>query len=342
MNHDHFINHCLTLASKGRGKVGINPMVGSVLVREDQIIAEAFHEGFGLLHAERALLEHLSDRNRSGRSPVVSLVEPLSSADVLYVNLEPCCHQGKTPPCTDIILEKGIKIVVFGMYDPNPEVSGKGIELLRNNGVLVTGPINPELCERFNKGFVSLQTNGRPYITLKRAQTSSGAIAKPDGSPLKITSDEQDVWSHTHLRSRHDAILVGVGTIVSDDPQLTVRYGDTSYQPYRIILDPELRIPLEAKVLNDEYAKKTIIITQPKTTAPQQHLSSGSVEKGIRIIEIPMKGDIFDLDELFNVLTTPTDDFHGISSILIEGGRKTWEAFESVKDEEVVLTNSSH
>ena len=314
MVHEKHIRRCLELAQTARGKTGINPMVGAVLVRDGKIIAEAFHEGFGLPHAERALLERFK-----------GVIMP---EDVLYVNLEPCCHFGKTPPCTDIILKKGIKRLVFGMLDPNPRVSGKGINKIRNNGILVIGPIMPELCGRFNRGFVSLQTSGRPYITLKRAQTKAGKFKNKDGSPLKITSREQDEWAHSHLRARHDAILTGAGTIISDDPLLTVRYGDKDFQPFRIVLDPDLRIPPSARVLNDEYANKTIIFTKPSIP------SQPSV-----IIHIRTDGNHFDWDELWSALITPRGDFHGIMSILVEGGEKTWRIFKEagVVDEEVVL-----
>jgi|TARA_B100001964_G_scaffold240219_1_gene309502 diaminohydroxyphosphoribosylaminopyrimidine deaminase/5-amino-6-(5-phosphoribosylamino)uracil reductase len=289
VNHTHFINYCLSLASQGRGKVKTNPMVGSVLVRGDKIVAEAFHLSLGQAHAERALLERF--------------VGTIESDDVLYVNLEPCCHRGKTPPCTDIIIEKGIKRLVFGMLDPNTQVNGKGIAILREAGVEVVGPVLPEVCERFNRGFVSVQKSGRPWITLKKAQTRSGQISNKDGSPLKITDQIQDEWSHTRLRARHDAILVGVQTIISDDPKLSVRYGDTSFQPIRIVLDPNGRMPKDSKLLGSN----------------------------TRIIDYS-----FELKDLLQSLAK-----EGIMSILVEGGARTWRGFKEagVVDEEVILVN---
>jgi len=219
----------------------------------------------------------------------------------LYVNLEPCCHHGKTPPCTDITIGKGIKKVVFGMYDPNPQVSGKGIEALKSAGVEVIGPVLPELCERFNRGYVSVQTKCRPWITLKRAQTRSGQIANKDRSPLKITDQSQDEWSHTRLRARHDAILVGVQTVINDDPELTVRFGDTNFQPIRVVLDPNGRIPADAKIRG----KNTMIIDYK-----------------------------FMLDDLCEILVKK-----GITSVLVEGGERTWGSFRDsgMVDEEVIL-----
>jgi len=326
MSHEDFMHRCLELASKGRGKVGTNPLVGSVLVRNNEVIAEAFHEGFGMLHAERSLLENFEGS-----------IEP---DDVLYVNLEPCCHKGKTSPCTDIIIEKGVKHVVYGMKDPNPEVAGKGIEALRNGGVEVIGPVIPELCKRLNRGFVSLQTNGRPYVTLKRAQTRSGAISEPDGSPLKITSKEQDEWAHSNLRAKHDAILVGVGTILKDDPQLTVRFGSTDFQPLRIVLDPNLQIPLDAKIVSGEIARGTmLLISEKKDKKEKKEKRDVLVKKGVQIVEVSMKDSMFDFKELWVVLTTPQGDFKGITSILVEGGLKTWENFKEsgMVDEEIIL-----
>ena len=142
VNHSHFINHCIELANRGRGRVGTNPMVGAVLVRDGQIISEAWHEEFGAEHAERLLIKIFD--------------QDIQPDDALYVNLEPCSHSGKTPPCTDAIIEAGIKHVVFGMLDPNPAVNGRGVEILRNTGVDVIGPIDSVMCRRFNRGFVSL------------------------------------------------------------------------------------------------------------------------------------------------------------------------------------------
>ena len=143
MRHTRYIHRCLTLAERGRGKVGLNPLVGAVLVRNGRIIAEAFHAGFGKVHAERQLLENLDQK--------------ISTEDILYVNLEPCCHQGKTPACIDIIRERGVKNVVFGMIDPDPLVQGKGIECLRNAGIEVIGPVERARSEWLNRGFVSLR-----------------------------------------------------------------------------------------------------------------------------------------------------------------------------------------
>jgi diaminohydroxyphosphoribosylaminopyrimidine deaminase/5-amino-6-(5-phosphoribosylamino)uracil reductase len=334
-NHHFFLRRCLELAEKGRGKTGINPMVGAVLVRDGVIIAEGFHAEFGKAHAERDLLEKY-DPTTFARDELRGAGQKIRSTDTLYVNLEPCCHANKkTPPCAQLLIERGIKNVVYGMKDPNPAVAGKGIELLNKNGVQTLGRVLEQECKRLNRGFVSLMTKQRPWITLKSARTSDGRIANQDRSPLKITSDQQDDWSHTFLRARHDAILVGVGTILSDDPKLTVRYphppAEEGFQPWRIIVDPHLKLPLDAKVVR----RGTIVVTRgdeiPKLKALQ--------DAGVRILQVPLQGDHFEWDILFQKLITPKDDFFGITSILVEGGNSTWKIFRNAGfiDEEVTL-----
>lgn len=326
VNYDSFIFRCLELADRGRGSVGINPLVGSLLVRKGEVVAEGWHRHFGGDHAERELIKKFD--------------QGLEQEDVLYVNLEPCCHHSKTPPCTDLIIKSGIKQVVYGMQDPNPEVAGQGIAALRAAGITVTGPVLPELCRRHNRGFVSLHEKGRPYITLKRAQTKDGRVANDDGSPLTITSEEQNQWSHQHLRAKHDAILVGVQTVISDDPQLTVRLmnkkvDQTFPQPLVIIFDPHLRIPAEAKVVKEG----TVIITDREAA---QKREEELFKTGARILRIPTQNGYFDWNSLWSMLTTPEEDFYGISSILVEGGQKTGDAFRNAGqyDEEVTLVNS--
>lgn len=362
------MHRCLTLAQKGRGNTGINPMVGAVLVRDEKIIAEGYHEGFGKAHAERMLLQNF-DPTSSASGGLRGASQEIRSTDTLYVNLEPCCHtKKKTPPCTEFIVEKGIKNVVYGMKDPNPEVSGQGLAYLNKKSIQTFGPILEQECKRLNRGFISLMTKKRPWITLKSAVTHDRRFANPDGSPLKITTPEQDQWSHEFLRARHDAILVGVGTVIADDPQLTVRYsfpspsrrGERSElrpgggargggimetgegtglpagqagerEPWRVILDPTLRIPLTARVIR----KGTIVIASSPNLQKKKELEA----QGVRVLDISMQETIFDWDKFWKILMTPIDDFYGISSILVEGGQKTWDVFRQagIVDEEVSL-----
>ena len=321
------MRRCLELASLGRGHVGNAPLVGSVLVRDEAIIAEGYYEGFGKLHAERSLLQKFDQK--------------ISSEDVLYVNLEPCCHHGKTPPCTDILLERGVKNVVCGMVDPDTRVAGKGIEILRAHGVNVICPFLHSQCAYLNRGFISVRTRLRPWITLKRAQTRDGRIANPDGSKMKITDETQDALAHKHLRAKHDAILVGVNTILTDNPQLDTRFIQNNSLVYRIILDPHFKIPESANVVSPSLASRTIIVTA-NILEELQAKKAALTQRGVRILELPFDGQIFDWQALFNALMTPNDEYHGITSILVEGGPKTWELFSrsGYRDEEVVLVGN--
>jgi diaminohydroxyphosphoribosylaminopyrimidine deaminase/5-amino-6-(5-phosphoribosylamino)uracil reductase len=283
------------------------------------VIAEGWHAAFGADHAERDLIKKFD--------------QDIRQTDVLYVNLEPCCYHGKTPPCTDIIIERGIKHVVFGMLDPNPLVAGQGIQTLRSAGVEVIGPIERARCEWLNRGFISLMKQRRPWVTLKRAQTKDGRIAREDGSPLKITSREQDRWSHAWLRGKHDAILVGVQTIIQDDPQLNARLKNKKiehFNPLRIVLDPKCRVPLNAKIIDEG----TCIVTAQDSEVPSELR-----ERGVQVLRIPFDGKQFDFCALWEALTTPKGDFFGITSVLVEGGRRTWERFRQADciDEDVIL-----
>ncbi len=323
--HDlDFLYSCLAIAERGRGTTGINPLVGAVLVRDGKIIAEGWHEEYGGPHAEPMLLTKFTSK--------------IWPTDRLFVNIEPCCHQGKTPPCTDILIKKGVKKVVFGMFDPNPLVRGKGVAALRKAGVEVIGPIASELCRRRNRGFVSIMEQGRPWITLKKAQTIMGKIANDDGSRLCMTSPVQNEWSHTYLRSRLDAILVGVQTIVTDNPQLNTRFVQEKNRevknPLRIVLDTKLSIPLSATVVSDSTPEKTLIVTTVRSGKTFDELT----ERGVKVLVLPEVS----IPKLCQALITPQGDFNGISSILVEGGPKTWDAFKEAGavDEEMVLVGS--
>ncbi len=316
------MHRCLALAERGRGKVGTNPLVGAVLVRRGEVIAEGWHAGFGLPHAERVLLDGYHGD-----------VDP---EDVLYVNLEPCCHRGKTPPCTEILQERGVKRVVYGMIDPNAQMAGKGIEALRRAQVECIGPFERARCEWMNRGFVSLHTKSRLWVTLKRAQLRDGEIAAPGGASLKITSASQDRWAHEWLRGRHDAILVGVQTVITDDPLLTVRSDRALPSPLRIVLDPHCRIPPGARIISGALAAGTVVIVGPEAESAKCRQLRG---RGVQVLEVPLLDRRFDYSALWRVLMTPTDGFHGIASVLVEGGAKTWQSFreEGAIDEEVIL-----
>lgn len=346
--HERWMRRCLDLAEQGRGAVGNGALVGAVLVRDGEVLAEGFHSGYGKPHAERDLLQKFDQIN--------------STKDTLYVNLEPCCHQGKTPPCTDAILAAGIKRVVFGMVDPDPRVAGRGVAALRAGGINVVGPVCASLCERFNRGFASVRRSGRPFITLKQAIAADGSIANEDGSPKRITSDAQNAWSHAWLRARHDAIVVGVGTIATDNPKLNNRSDQVfsyekkifidqknrtykkseQFQPLRIILDPRLRCPLTATVLTDDRPDCTMLVVDA-LQVPEYHPSLAPLrDRGIEIVRLEAAEGSLLTSALWEALLTLNGGAKGCTSVLVEGGRATWRRVAAAHcvDEYVLLSGS--
>jgi len=232
------MRRALQIARLGYGKTASNPLVGAVVVKNGKIISEGYHKVFGGAHAE------------------VNALFPLSEHDCrdaeLYVSLEPCNHFGKTPPCTDIILQKKIKHVVVAMRDPNPLVSGKGIEKLREHGVIVTEGLLEKEAINLNAGFVKWVSSGMPYVILKWAQTADGYMGSgsiPDTSSGKISSRETRILVH-RWRSESQAILTGRSTIQADNPQLNARFwqGDS---PVRMVIDPEMKITDEYIIMSD-------------------------------------------------------------------------------------------
>ncbi len=330
MHHEDAIRRCLELAERGRFFVGNGAMVGAVLVRGGTIIAEGYHEAFGKPHAERQLLEKFEQK--------------IDSNDILYVNLEPCvAHKSKkNPPCCDIIIKKGVKRVVYGMRDPDPRVAGKGIKALKKAGIEVIGPVLPEVCARFNRGFVTVRTKGRPWIVMQQARTPGGEFAAPDGGFLKITTKEQDTWTHGQLRAKNDAVLIGIGTALMDNPTLTIRHVKAAYQPWRIVIDSRLRLPIQAKLVSDEYASKTILVVKPKLNDVQRSVIPILKARGVRILEVKHTVDGIHLPSLWKVLLEPDGDYHGITSILFEGGQRMWKVFMGAGcvDEQAIMVGT--
>ena len=230
-----FMTRALKLAVRGRGCVSPNPLVGCVIVKDNKIIAEGWHKKFGEAHAEINALNYAHDNNID------------VTGATMYVSLEPCSHQGKTPPCAFKIVQEGIKKVVIAMQDINPLVNGNGIKILRDAGIeIVTG-----VCERearyLNRGFISAFVRKRPYVTLKAAMSLDGKLALKNGDSKWITGLEARTEAHK-IRSENDGVLVGVNTILYDDPALTVRLVD-GVSPKRIVLDARLNIPSNSRVL---------------------------------------------------------------------------------------------
>ncbi len=278
----------MELASRGRGSVSPNPMVGSVIVMEDKIIGEGWHREFGKEHAEVNAVNSIHDKR-------------LIEGSTLYVNLEPCCFHGKTPPCTELIISNRIREVVVGCKDQNPKVSGKGIEALEKAGIKVTSGVLESECLDLNQVFFSKFKEGTPYIILKWAQTLDGFIAKEGGIPVKITNPVSDTLVHK-MRAEVDGILVGANTIRNDDPLLTTREW-VGRSATRIILTCSGDLPSRSKALQD---KRTILISENRKVngRPGYDLSEG----GLNGAMIWLNGQ-------------------GIERILIEGGTKTLESF---------------
>lgn len=294
MTDQEFMALALNLARKGAGWTSPNPMVGAVIVKDGQIIAQGYHARCGDLHAERAALAACQG-------------DPAGAT--LYVTLEPCCHHGRQPPCTDAILEAGIARVVVGSGDPNPLVAGKGLEILRSHGVQVTEGVLAEECRALNDVFFHFIQTGRPYVVLKYAMTLDGKLAAYTGASQWITGEEARRHVHTQ-RGRFRSIMVGVDTVIADDPQLTCRL-EGGRNPLRVVCDTNLRTPLAAQVVQTAREVPTYLatcVTQEGRLAPYRSL-------GVNILPVPREGGHVDLNSLMDLLGKM-----GVDSVLLEGG----------------------
>jgi diaminohydroxyphosphoribosylaminopyrimidine deaminase/5-amino-6-(5-phosphoribosylamino)uracil reductase len=293
---EQYMKRTLQLARRGMGKVSPNPMVGAVIVRAGKIIAEGWHRKFGADHAERDAIKRASGSVRGA---------------TLYVNLEPCCHQGKTPPCVDVLIEKGIKRVVMGTLDPNPLVNGKGAQILRGQGIEVTVGVLEQGARALNNVYFYHTQTGLPFVTVKYAQSLDGRIATSRGDSHWISSEPSRKYAH-RLRAQHDAIMVGIGTVLADDPQLTVKLVK-GRNPLRICLDSTLRIPLNAQILRDD--GETLIVTT-ETNAQKKIEALHKQGKEVLVVRRGQDGRVA-LKALMKQLAE-----RGISSVLVEGGQK--------------------
>lgn len=295
MLQEEFMAEALSLAKKGMGFTSPNPMVGAVIVRDGKIVGRGYHRKCGELHAERNAFADCDSRGIS-----------CAGADV-YVTLEPCCHYGRTPPCTEAIIEHGISRVFIGSSDPNPLVSGKGAEILRSNGIEVFEGILKEECDAVNEIFFHYITTGLPFVTMKYAMTADGKIACFTGDSKWITGDEARL-DVQRSRLKHSAIMVGVGTVLADDPMLTCRL-ENGRDPVRIICDTNLRTPLESNIVRTADEVPTII-------AHCRGDGSEYERRGCETVRLPEKDGHVDLKKLMEFLGR---DRH-IDSILLEGG----------------------
>lgn len=290
-----YMRMALDLARKGKGWTTPNPLVGAVIVKGGRIIGQGYHQKYGQPHAEV--------------NAIASAKEDVTGA-TLYVTLEPCSHFGKTPPCSDLLIDKNIKRVVVGTLDPNPLVAGKGIERLRNNGIEVVTGVLEEESQKLNEIFIKYIVTKEPFVVMKNAMSLDGKIATVTGESQWISGESSRKQVHS-LRHELAGIMVGIETIIKDDPQLTSRTLN-SRNPIRIVVDSQLRIPIASKVLTQQDKAKTIVATTKR--ANNEKLDTLK-QMGIEVIVIKVKCERVDLRELMKVIGAK-----GIDSILLEGG----------------------
>ncbi|MFH1050763.1 MAG: bifunctional diaminohydroxyphosphoribosylaminopyrimidine deaminase/5-amino-6-(5-phosphoribosylamino)uracil reductase RibD [bacterium] len=311
----------IELAQKGTGFVSPNPRVGAVILKNGELISEGYHKKFGGPHAEVEAIKNAKGVDLEGAT--------------IVVNLEPCSHFGKTPPCCDLIIEKKFSKVVIGMKDPNPIVAGKGIKKLRKAGIEVVSGVFEKEAKWLNRTFIKHITAGMPYVVLKVAQSIDGKIATVSGESQWITCEESRQEGHK-LRAELDAVLVGKNTVLKDNPQLTVRLKSV-YQvnkvrkvrkvykernPFRVVLDTNLSLPLIKNVFIDENNNKTIVCCSEKSADSDK--AKKLIKLGVNILAIKTgKNKKIDLQDCLNKLS---EQFQ-IASVLVEGGAEIHSSF---------------
>ena len=292
-----YMKMALKLAEQGRGWTSPNPMVGAVIVKDDKVVGKGFHKAAGGPHAEIHALDEAGTEARGA---------------TLYVSLEPCNHTGRTPPCTEAILRSGIKRVVAGMEDPNPGVAGGGLAFLKSQGLDVTVGVCEDRCRRLNEAFIKYVSTSLPFVILKCAATLDGCIATHAGDSKWITSALSRQFVH-EIRHRVDAIMVGIGTVLKDNPQLTTRREDREgSDPVRIVLDSRLSMPADARLLHLDSDSDTFIVTGRDVPAEKRK----RLEKpGIRVLALETREGRIHLPALMKELGKMD-----VTSLLIEGG----------------------
>ncbi len=306
MAEEQFMKRAIELAKQGAGWTAPNPLVGAVVVKNGRVIGEGYHRKYGELHAERNALAACTE-------------DPAGAT--LYVTLEPCCHYGKTPPCTEIIIEKKIAKVVIGSRDPNPKVAGKGARILREHGIEVVEDYMRKACDSLNPVFFHYITTKTPYVVLKFAMTLDGKIATRTGASKWITGEA--ARNHVHqLRGRYAGILAGIGTVLADDPMLNCRI-DGAHQPLRIILDSHLRIPMGSRLVRSAKEYPLLIVCNESIRDREEGASriQKLEEAGAKVWTLPEKNGHPDLNVLMQRLGEEK-----IDSVLIEGGGTVNEA----------------
>jgi len=297
------MQRCLELARKGAGMVNPNPMVGCVIVRNGKIVGEGFHKKFGGPHAEIFAMKRAGKKTKGA---------------TLYVNLEPCTHFGKTPPCTDAIIQTGISQVVIASKDPNPLVSGKGIRQLRRAGIRVEVGLLQKEAELLNEKFFKFMKTGLPFVGIKLAQTLDGRIADAAGKSKWITSKiaRKEVQ---RLRNEYDAVLVGANTVLRDNPELTIRFMK-GRNPVRVVVDGRLSLPTSRTIFNTS-AARTWVLTSAKAIKVNIRKVQRLISLGVRVLPI---SSAYSINAKLILLTLAAN---GVSSVFIEGGASTVDGF---------------
>jgi diaminohydroxyphosphoribosylaminopyrimidine deaminase/5-amino-6-(5-phosphoribosylamino)uracil reductase len=295
------LRRALELAEGGRGRVSPNPMVGAVLVRDDQVIGEGFHAALGELHAERAAINDARERDQD------------PSGSTIYVTIEPCAHTGRQPPCTDAILEAGISRVVFASEDPTDKASGRGPGILRDGGVTVELAGGPEAAAArlLNQPFRKRARTGRPLVTYKAAMSLDGRVASPTGDSRWISSVESRELVH-RWRAEADAVAVGIGTAMADDPLLTARTEEATAQPARVVFDSQARLPVGSALVNSIDEAPLFVICAPEAPSARRDTLEGA---GAEVIVAPGRTPGARLEAALDELGR-----RQIQDLLVEGG----------------------
>ena len=295
---ERYMRAALRLARRAAGRTSPNPMVGAVVVRGGRIVGRGYHARAGDDHAEVVALRQAGDAARGA---------------TLYVNLEPCSHLGRTPPCARAVIEAGVGRVVAGMVDPNPAVAGRGVSALRDAGVRIEVPVREEECRRLNEAFVKHVTRGLPFVTLKLAASLDGRIAAASGDSRWVTGPA--ARKHVHrLRNEVDAVLVGSGTVLADDPQLTCRLPG-GRDPWRVVLDRRLRTPLTAKLVRHPRPEKTVLIAGNDVPAVRRKRLE---DLGVQVWSFPVSRGRISFRRVLRKLARA-----GVMSVMVEGGAVT-------------------
>ncbi|PMP77455.1 MAG: bifunctional diaminohydroxyphosphoribosylaminopyrimidine deaminase/5-amino-6-(5-phosphoribosylamino)uracil reductase RibD, partial [Sulfurihydrogenibium sp.] len=302
---EKYMQIALDLAKERKGYTHPNPTVGAIILKDGKIIGKGYHYKAGMPHAER---EAIKDAKSKGYD---------LKGSTMFVTLEPCCHYGKTPPCTNAILEEGISKVVVATLDPNPLVAGKGVEILKQNGVEVVVGVLEDEAKKLNEDFFVYITKKRPFVHLKVAQTFDGKIATKTGSSKWITSQESRKFAHI-LRNQATAVLVGSNTALIDNPSLTVRYIQTEKQPVRVLLDSKLKVPLDYNIYNNQ--AKTIVITSK--IADSQKLKELSKKENVQVYQLDLFDGKFKIKDILEILYQ-----NQIVHLLVEGGKEVITSF---------------